>query len=382
LAPRRLTNSIKGFIARRRRLLTGILVVLVVVFAGVNLLVYQITGLWPHQKASEIILSEEMMAEILPTLTREYPAVIKGNWEPNESYMALVLAASDRLRGLGVNTLSCAAEYEFKDDGSYFMRNEGLRRSNLVRAKQEGFAVYVGVSFVGSGQVSIADRGAQISLEEYLEVSEELALEWARFAEECGVEYFCPQQELDYMILQNFIPALDEAAIAEGAKVVAEWHRDILPKVKEVYTGKVVAKFAYMLEGKAATGEYYRGYDYLGVAIGHGQQGLEGFRIMVRETYYEALAEMARKAECDWIVGEAWISYGAKGSPFYENVEGESLDELQDDYYRIMIEEYLGFSGLKPAGFIFCAWRMSGLRVSGRPAEEVLRAFFTESLGS
>lgn len=382
MAPRRLTNSIKGFIARRRRLLTGILVVLVVVFAGVNLLVYQITGLWPHQKASEIILSEEMMAEILPTLTREYPAVIKGNWEPNESYMALVLAASDRLRGLGVNTLSCAAEYEFKDDGSYFMRNEGLRRSNLVRAKQEGFAVYVGVSFVGSGQVSIADRGAQISLEEYLEVSEELALEWARFAEECGVEYFCPQQELDYMILQNFIPALDEAAIAEGAKVVAEWHRDILPKVKEVYTGKVVAKFAYMLEGKAATGEYYRGYDYLGVAIGHGQQGLEGFRIMVRETYYEALAEMARKAECDWIVGEAWISYGAKGSPFYENVEGESLDELQDDYYRIMIEEYLGFSGLKPAGFIFCAWRMSGLRVSGRPAEEVLRAFFTESLGS
>jgi len=382
LAPRRLTNSIKGFIARRRRLLTGILVVLVVVFAGVNLLVYQITGLWPHQKASEIILSEEMMAEILPTLTREYPAVIKGNWEPNESYMALVLAASDRLRGLGVNTLSCAAEYEFKDDGSYFMRNEGLRRSNLVRAKQEGFAVYVGVSFVGSGQVSIADRGAQISLEEYLAVSEELALEWARFAEECGVEYFCPQQELDYMILQNFIPALDEAAIAEGAKVVAEWHRDILPKVKEVYTGKVVAKFAYMLEGKAATGEYYRGYDYLGVAIGHGQQGLEGFRIMVRETYYEALAEMARKAECDWIVGEAWISYGAKSSPFYENVEGESLDELQDDYYRIMIEEYLGFSGLKPAGFIFCAWRMSGLRVSGRPAEEVLRAFFTESLGS
>ena len=59
------------------------------------------------------------------------------------------------------------------------------------------------------------------------------------------------------MILQNFILALDEAAIAEGARVVAEWYRDILPKVREVYTGKVVAKFAYMLEGKAATGEYY-----------------------------------------------------------------------------------------------------------------------------
>ena len=382
MAPRRLTNSIKGFIARRRRLLMGILVALLVVFAGVNLLVYQITGLWPHQKASEIILSEEMMAEILPTLTREYPAVIKGNWEPNESYMALVLAASDRLRGLGVNTLSCAAEYEFKDDGSYFMRNEGLRRSNLVRAKQMGFAVYVGVSFVGSGQVSIADRGAQITLEEYLEISEELALEWARFAEECGVEYFCPQQELDYMILQNFILALDEAAIAEGARVVAEWHRDILPKVKEVYSGKVVAKFAYMLEGKAATGEYYRGYDYLGVAIGHGQQSLEEFRPMVRENYYEPLAEMAGLAGCDWIVGEAWLSYGGRGSPFYENVEGESLDELQDDYYRIMIEEYLGFSGMKPAGFIFCAWRMPGLRVSDRPAEEVLREFFTQSLGS
>ena len=382
MAPRSLSNSIKGFIVRRRRLLTGILVALFIVFAGVNLIVYQMTGLWPHEKAAEIVFSEEMMAEILPTLTREYPAVIKGNWEPNESYMSQVLDASDRLRGLGVNTLSCAAEYEFRDDGSYFMRDEGLRRSNLVRAKQEGFAVYVGVSFVGSGQVSIADRGAQISLEEYLEVSEELALEWARFAEECVVEYFCPQQELDYMILQNFILALDEAAIAEGARVVAEWYRDILPKVKEVYTGKVVAKFAYMLEGKAATGEYYQGYDYLGVAIGHGQQCLEGFRTMVREYYFEPLAEMAGLAGCDWIVGEAWISYGGRGSPFYENVEGESLDELQDDYYRILVEEYLGFTGMEPAGFIFCAWRMPGLRVSDRPAEEVLRSFFTESLGS
>ena len=188
MAPRSLSNSIKGFIVRRRRLLTGILVALFIVFAGVNLIVYQMTGLWPHEKAAEIVFSEEMMAEILPTLTREYPEVIKGNWEPNESYMSQVLDASDRLRGLGVNTLSCAAEYEFRDDGSYIMRDEGLRRSNLVRAKQEGFAVYVGVSFVGSGQVSIADREAQISLEEYLEVSEELALEWARFAEECGVE--------------------------------------------------------------------------------------------------------------------------------------------------------------------------------------------------
>ena len=55
---RPLTNRIKGFIARRRRLLTGILVALIVVFAGVNLLVHQITGLWPHEKASEIKLPE------------------------------------------------------------------------------------------------------------------------------------------------------------------------------------------------------------------------------------------------------------------------------------------------------------------------------------
>ena len=377
---RTLTNRIKGFIARRRRLLTGILVALIVVFAGVNLLVHQITGLWPHEKASEIKLPEERMAEILPTLTREYPAVIKGNWEPNPSYMAQVLVASDRLKGLGVNTLSCAAEYEFREDGSYFMREPELRRSNLVRAKQEGFAAYVGVSFVGSGQESIADKGARITLDEYLQISEELALEWARFAEECRVEYFCPQQELDYMVLQNFITGFDEKANAERARVVAEWHRDILPKIKEVYTGKLVAKFAFMLEEKAASGEHYQGYDYLGVAIGHGQQSLEGFRTMVRENNYEPLADMAGRAGCDWIVGEAWISYGAKGSQFYENVEGESLEELQDDYYRIMIEEYLGFSGVKPAGFIFCAWRMPGLRISGRPAEEVLREFFTESL--
>ena len=382
MVPSRLPSRVKEFMVRRQRLLKGLLAALVIVFVAVNLVVYTITGLWPHQKASEITFLEERIAEILPTLSRDYPDVIKGNWEPYPSYMALVLEASDRLRGIGVNTLSCAAEYEFREDGSYFMRDEGLRRTNLVRAKQIGFAVYVGVSFVGSGQVSIADRGARITLEEFLEISEELALEWARFAEECGVEYFCPQQELDYMVLQNFITGFDEKANAERARVIAEWHRDVLPKVKEVYSGRMVAKFAFMLEEKAATGEYYAGYDYIGVAVGHAQQRLEDFRAMLRESHYGLTAEMARLAGCDWIVGEAWISYGARGSPFKENVDGESLDELQDDYYRVLVEEYLGFPGNEPAGFIFCAWRMPGLRVSGRPAEDVLREFFTEGMAS
>jgi len=36
----------------------------------------------------------------------------------------------------------------------------------------------------------------------------------------------------------------------------------------------------------------------------------------------------------------------------------------------------------EPIWFIFYAWRMPGLRVSGRPAEDVLRQFFTEGMVS
>jgi len=33
--------------------------------------------------------------------------------------------------------------------------------------------------------------------------------------------------------------------------------------------------------------------------------------------------------------------------------KSESLDELQDDYYKISAEEYMNFAGPKPVGYIF-----------------------------
>ena len=308
-------------------------------------------------------LTEEEIQEKLPTLTRNYPDIIKGNWEPNADYMEkMIISDSDRLKDLGVNTVSVAAEYNFNKDGTPFIRDEEKIKSNIVRAKEKGFAVWVAVSFVGM----FGNIHEGVTQENFLKVSEEVALKWAKIAEECQVEYFGPQNELDYIIEQNFIK--DSSTNAE---IIADWYEKMLPKVKEVYSGKVIAKFSRPGGDMIPTASQYIGYDYVGTAIFHRFKGIENYRdSLVPE--YSLMADLASKSNSEWIVGEAFYLY----LPIPINFKGELLSRLQDDYYKISVEEYLKFEKNKPAGYIFHSWRMPMAAVKNRSAENVLKEFF------
>jgi len=310
------------------------LIILLILFLGVNYFFKIQTGMWFVERAMHPPLPEEEIQEKLPTLTRNYPDIVKGNWEPNASFMSkMIRVDADELKELGVNTLSVAAEYEFKKDGTYFMRDEEEIRSNIVTAKEEGFAVWIGVSFVGGGDIkSYKEKGIDITLEKYLEVSDEIALKWAKVAEEFNVEYFGPQNELDFMIMTNF-----EEDGSKRSLMLADWYKQILPRVHNVYSGKVIAKFAWVEETIPETASDYTGYDY---------------------------------------VVEAWHPFGTV--LFKTNADGESLDELQDDYYKVLVEEYLQIKKDKPVGFVFHSWIMPGANVKDRDAENVLKEFFSK----
>jgi len=305
-------------------------------------------------------------------LTRNCPDTIKGVWLSANTHLGEILTEdSGRLRELGVNTIGFGIGCVINEDGTCFYRGEDQLISNIVRAKQQGFAVLLTTDFLGANPGSFEEQGVRITEEQYLAVSEEAALYWARIAEKYNVEFFAPQSALDGMMEMNFAENQSDA----GTKA-SEWHRGMLPKLRERFSGRVIAKIGQISEVYDMTG-----YDYMGLTITptHGWD-LKDFREYVR-TEYSMLARVAHKSGSKWYLSEVWMPYG--GLPGMEAVDarlrskyGQSLDELQDDYYRITIEEYLNMTENGPSGYVFHPWDGAGAGVKDRPAEDVIKEFF------
>jgi hypothetical protein len=309
----------------------------------------------------------ENPAEQELNFTRSYPAVIKGNWEPNEQYMAQTLDDSDRLKDLGVNTVSIAAEYAFNNDGSYYMYDERQVMINLKRAKEKGFSVLLAPSFIGSHGVDFEANGIDMNLERFFQLSEEIALKWAEISEEYSVEYFVPQKEFNF-IIGNYGETEEERA-----NLTSFWHKNVLPKIKQVFTGKMVAALAHADEGTIVTG-----YDYVGNTMGFVGEPLSLFEQEL-PAILEILRDVAANSGAEWLITEGIVAYGGPFYPEYEtDREGTVVDELQDDYYRLIFDQYLSYTDNKPVGFFFTAWLMPGIDVKDRPAEQDIKEFFEQ----
>jgi len=300
------------------------------------------------------------------TFNRNYHKIIKGNWEASTYHMSQILNSEvEELRELGVNTVSIDIEYELNKDGFYYLEDESdeiTYISQLKKAKKAGFAVLVSPNFVGASGHNYAEEGINIDLKKHLKNSEEVALKWAKIAEEYQAEYFAPQNEFNGPIRENFAEKG-----AEESKITSEWHKEMLPKLREVFTGKLMAKLDEPREGINVLG-----YDYVGITISHGNGNLENVRKRLNSDY-KILKEIASNSKSNWLVSEAWFPYGG---PFYSatmNQDEESLDELQDDYYKISLEEYQNAGG---KDYIFIAWLMPGMEIKDRPAETVMKDYF------
>jgi hypothetical protein len=374
LITRRQESSVVKKKLLSKKVIGGIAATLIISFIIINGLTYMTSGFFFWEIMATHSLPMNVVNEKAGTFIRNYPETVKGNWEPNALHMERMMVLDlERIRELGVNTVSIAAEYEFANDGTYFIRDEEKIMSNLVRAKENGFAVWLGVSFVGVGYGhSLKEKG--ITLERYLNVSEQVALKWAKIAEDYSVELFCPQAELDHILRIYYFSGYNVQE-AEVAQTTAYWYKSILPEVKEMYKGKTVAKFAAVSrEWRNAT---FEGYDYVGSGMTHNIMDPEEYREYARERY-SILAEMAENSGAKWGVFEAWFTFGG---PFFPTTttthSGQPLEPLQDDYYTISFEEYQNFTGnIKPSVFIFHSWTMLSSPVRGRPAEQVLKENF------
>ena len=341
--------------SRLKKILKRILLVILTVLVGLIFLFFQyIVGLWPWQFGETKSLTKQEIEARAGTFERNYPEVIKGNWEPGADHMERLLVLDEqRIKDLGVNTVSIVPEYNFRKDRSYYQPDTDIDLSNLVRAKEKGFAVLMGPSFVGIGfGHSYGEKG--ITKDYYLEVSEKVALEWAAIAEKYQAEFFCPQQELDFMLKSKFKLNDDEIA-----QTLEDWHNQILPKVKKVYTGRTMTKISEPQRVLKIPG-----YDYHGMSFFHKSRGMEEFRELAKNNY-EIMQNMALENNTEWLVAEAFFPASKKS---------------QAEYFRISAEEYLKVTKKKPSGYLFTAWTMPflGIKIKDEPSEAVLKIFFNQ----
>ena len=123
----------------------------------------------------------------------------------------------------------------------------------------------------------------------------EIVLKWARFAEDNDVEMFTPGFEM--------------SIIFDNKEITAEWYKEILPQIREVYGGEVVVSeivhddiWGYLNERNA-----FAGYDGIGITIfpyhyyegEHDMRSFDDFRAHVEEKASE-LDEVAEKYGMDF----------------------------------------------------------------------------------
>ena len=145
------------------------------------------------------LADDELENDVIHIYERNYVDTIYGNWDPLPTELNRMLKEDvSALKDLGVNLISISVEYRLNEDGNpYTWVDEGLYLENLSLAKENGFAVLLAPNFVFTGDMDLDEMGIDIGLDEYLEMSKNVAIRWAGISEKYGVEIFSPQNEFD-----------------------------------------------------------------------------------------------------------------------------------------------------------------------------------------
>ena len=294
------------------------------------------------QKSSETNTNPIPLQQIAPPdptgLVRSYPTFMKCSWLSSPE-LPQVVNNLNELKRLGLNSV-CIGQgvdrFNSRINAEDSQRMKLTTLSSIATLKRAGFAI---VFILDAGGGPQAEEGyTKLTMQQFLDVVEEEALTWAKLAEEYQVEYFAPANELPSR-LHNLLAEYSESERKQKKiEETNKWHSYILPKVREVYQGKVIAEL-----GGYNVGLDPQGYDVIAYGIGHSfMLDLEEFRRNnIQETFKVSIAQ-AQAANAEWWVGELYFAYEEAfnpNAPAEYATKGQQLQELQDDYHRIVVEE-------------------------------------------
>lgn len=310
-------------------------------------------------------------------LNRNYPNFIKCSWVPG----ALLSQAADQLdqiKKLGINTVCIMVPLAQFDDRLPIIGESRIieeTNSALAKIKQANLAIFLVPDAPGSSGETW-DKLGKTTPSEFLDLAEQEALKWAAVAEKNLVEYFAPQNELSSRL--DGPPTWfgdTEVEKSRRVKMSNDWHAKILPKIRAVFGGKVVAKF-----GSPETGTSATGYDYTGLTVGHGLlTDVTQFRVKVKNDY-QLTGEIAREANNDWLVTELYLPYEEQsgGDVSQEYLKRKAiLKDLQDDYFRVTIEEFQSLPvNSRPRGYMPVGYGPGTFSTLDQAAFNVIQNFF------
>lgn len=156
-----------------------------------------------------------------------------------------------KAKNAGANYLLVRAFYNCDKDGSLIGNDEEAElylKEAIATAHNYRIKIFL-TPFVESMEFW-PERKWQLSAEEWTKA----VLKWARFAEENNVELFAPGFEM---------------AIIMDKREARDWFKEILPQIRQVYSGKVV--FAEIPYGEQweflEESNIFAGYDCVGITI-------------------------------------------------------------------------------------------------------------------
>jgi len=319
------------------------------------------------------------------TLTRSNPTVIKAVLDHGgENLEALATTEKTAIQALGANTIYVYLEYEYVDGtfalaapfrGRSATTAEEQYRELIKKIKEAGFAVHLAIAF-GGGQ----NKPFAVPIEQLLNDAEAADIKWASIAEELKVESYAPSSEIDYQIFREYYGQdwTDQAKHDEAAQKSNEYHDRVLPKLRQVFKGKLIFQ-AGLYSQKLCS----KGYDIFGTGLNSVSREVSNFAELATQVFGYA----ENNAQCsgsEWMLTEFWVPYlendgTPDGGAAMKTPNGVNYAEIQDGLYQIGTDAYLNWSGeLKPVGFGFTSWQQATARVKDTAAAEVIRSFFAK----
>ena len=315
--------------------------------------------------------------EVVPAPSTEVQ-IYKGIWTPTLLTDDPNKLASDmqKLKDIGVNTVFFQggppqAEHclEGRDPDSELVKKmkqilpiqKELMITNIQTAHRNGLKVALTMA-------KCMPKSKEISLEAW----NSKVIEYAKLAEEYEVEFFAPMNEPEALF---------------GPSASATWGQDILPRIKEVYHGKIIWKGASIgdihpppMPEPAPTN--YSGYDYIGFStgLGSGARTLEEFSRGV-DYSLDTFLSFAERDNCTGVMITEF--YGKL--PYIWERDAWS-EEKEARAHEIVLEKgkdkVVGFFALDFLGLSFFGEEIPRMPAPEKSlkTEEVIRRWFTEVL--
>ena len=305
--------------------------------------------------------------------------IYKGTWTPTLLMKNSYKLASEmqKLKGIGVNTVffqgsppqveHCLEGLPPDSELVKIMKDiipihNELLISNIQIAHKNGLKVALTMA-------KCMPKSKEISIEAW----NSKVVEYAKLAEEHEVEFFAPMNEPEVLF---------------GPSASADWGQDILPKIKEVYHGKIIWKGGAAGDIQPEHGQLNRtnfsGYDYLGFTIGVGSAtpSLEIFSQSV-DHELDTMLGLAERDNCEGVMITEF--YGRLPARW----EGRAWSEEKEARaHEIMLEKgskrdkVVGFFALDFLGLSFLGEEIPGMPLPEKAlkTEEVIRRWFREIL--